>query len=358
MFQGDEVMQTDEKDRNKIILSWPVQWKISPRSLMITSLLVAVLILLGLSSLMFGTLKLSLMEVWQALSGQAEGPAKTVVIDWRLPRALAAAVFGAGLGVSGAIFQSLTQNPLGSPDVIGFSAGSYTGALLVLLGTSSLSLPGVAAGAMVGGAGTALVVYFLAFRHGTKGFRLIVVGIAVSALLGSLNSMLLIRSEADAALSAAAWGIGSLNGISWGQAGPAILLILLCLIISGLQTRGLREMELGDEIAVTHGVPIEKSRLALIITAVALTAFPTAVMGPVSFVALAAPQIARRLAGASQSLVPAAVTGALLLLGADVLAQRLLPGTILPVGMVTLSLGGIYLAVLLFKQAGRNQLKR
>lgn len=349
-------MQSDEISRSKWTIAWPVQWRISIRSLIVTSILICLIIVMGLIAMMIGTLQLDMLEVWQALTGQAEGVARTVVVEWRLPRALAAIIFGAGLGVSGAIFQSLTKNPLGSPDVIGFSAGSYTGALLVLLGTKSISFVGVAAGAMIGGMGTAFIVYLLAFRHGSKGFRLIIVGIAISALLGSLNSMMLLRSEADAALSAASWGIGSLNGISWGQAAPSLCTVLLLLVISGLQTRGLREMELGDEIAKTHGVFIEKSRLLLIVTAVALTAAPTAVMGPVSFVALAAPQMARRLAGASQSLVPAAAMGSLLLLGADFLAQRLFHGTVLPVGVVTLSLGGIYLVWLLFRQARKSPL--
>lgn len=261
---------------------------------------------------MVGTMTFSLQDVYSALTGQATGMTRTVVVEWRLPRVLSAIVFGAALAVSGAIFQSLTRNPLGSPDIIGFTSGSYTGALVVLLISGSTSFIGVATGALVGGFITAVVIYILAFRNGTQGFRLIIVGIAISAILGSVNSMLLLRSKAEVALTAAAWGVGSLNGIDWRHAFPAILLVLCFLIGAGIMNRPLREMELGGDAAKSHGVPLERTQLVLILVAVGLTAIPTAVMGPVTFVALAAPQIAQRFTKSAESLVPAAAMGAFL----------------------------------------------
>lgn len=342
--------------RREIVVKWPVKCRLGIRPLLAALAMAGAALVVALLSLLLGTLPVSLTDVAQALTGQAEGMVRTVVVDWRLPRAVAALVFGAGLGASGAIFQSLTKNPLGSPDIIGFSAGSYTGALLVLLGTGAVSFAAVASGAVAGGLVTAVLVYALAFRGGSKGFRLIIAGIGLSAMLGSFNAMLLLRSDSDAAYAAAAWGIGSLNGVSWAHVAPASVLMIVLLIASGLQTRSLREMELGDEAAKAHGVAVERSRFLLIATAVALTAVPTAVMGPVSFVALAAPQIAVRLAGPSRSLGPASAMGALLLLGSDFLAQRLVKGTIFPVGVVTLSLGGVYLVWLLFTQARKKSL--
>ncbi|MGO1855358.1 MAG: FecCD family ABC transporter permease, partial [Microbacteriaceae bacterium] len=155
--------------------------------------------------------------MWAALVDPDAGFARTVVLEWRLPRAVAAIVFGAALAVSGAIFQSLTRNPLASPDIIGFSTGSYTGALLVmtLIGGGYLA---VGAGALVGGIVTATAVYLLAWRRsGTQGFRLLIVGIAVAALLGSFNTWLLLTANLDVALNAAVWGAGTLNGITGTQ---------------------------------------------------------------------------------------------------------------------------------------------
>lgn len=229
------------------------------KALLATLAMLGIVIALGVLSLMVGTMPVSVADVFRAIMGHAEGMVRTVVVEWRLPRAVAAMVFGAALGASGAIFQSLTKNPLGSPDIIGFSSGSYTGALLVLLGTGTVSFAAVASGAILGGIGTAVIVYALAFRGGSKGFRLIIVGIGISAMLGSFNSMLLLRSDPDAAFAAAAWGVGSLNGVSWEQVLPASVVAVVLLLGAMLQTRPLREMELGDDTAKAHGVAVEKA---------------------------------------------------------------------------------------------------
>ncbi|CAH1219245.1 Ferric enterobactin transport system permease protein FepG [Paenibacillus sp. JJ-223] len=354
MIKGMRRLRPVQAGRREWAVTWPIKIRLGVKALLATLAMLGIVIALGVLSLMVGTMPVSVADVFRAIMGHAEGMVRTVVVEWRLPRAIAAMVFGAALGASGAIFQSLTKNPLGSPDIIGFSSGSYTGALLVLLGTGTVSFAAVASGAILGGIGTAVIVYALAFRGGSKGFRLIIVGIGISAMLGSLNSMLLLRSDPDAAFAAAAWGVGSLNGVSWEQVLPASVVAVALLLGAMLQTRPLREMELGDDTAMAHGVAVEKSRFLLIATAVVLTAVPTAVIGPVSFVALAAPQMAKRLAGASRSLMPAAAMGALMMLGADFAAQRLIRGTVFPVGVVTLSLGGLYLVWLLFMQARKN----
>ena len=337
--------------RRYVRFKGPLKWRIDVRDMVVTIILLITTIIVAMFALMMGSMEFSVQEVFAALVGQGTGAAETIVVEWRLPRVIAAIIFGAGLAVSGAIFQSLTRNPLGSPDIIGFSSGSYTGALLVILVSGSASYLGVAAGALAGGFVTAILIYLLAFRKGTQGFRLIIVGIAISTILGSVNSMLLIRNEAEVALTAAAWGVGSLNGMDWKHVLPAIILVIFLLFCAWMMNRPLREMELGNDAAKSHGVRIERSQLLLIFLAVALTAAPTAVMGPVSFVALAAPQIVQRFTKSAESLIPSAAMGAFLLLGADVLAQIIVPEIILPVGVVTLSLGGIYLLWLLFHQA-------
>lgn len=337
--------------RRYIRLKGPWKLRIDVRSIVVTAILLGATLAIALFGLMVGTLQLSVHDVISALSGEATKMTRTVVVEWRLPRVLAAIIFGAGLAVSGAIFQSLTRNPLGSPDIIGFTSGSYTGALIVILVSNSTSFIGIAAGALIGGIMTAFLIYILAFRNGTQGFRLIIVGIAVSTILSSLNSVLLLKSKAEVAYTAAAWGVGSLNGISWAQALPGMLIVVLLLMCAAVMSRPLREMELGEDAAKSHGIRMERSQLALILIAVVLTAAPTAVMGPVSFVALAAPQIALRFTKSAQGLVPVAAMGAFLLLGADIVAQRIVSGMILPVGVVTLSLGGIYLVWVLFRQA-------
>lgn len=337
--------------RKYIHLKGPVKLRLDVRSMSVTAIFLAAVLALGLFSLMVGTLKLSIVEVFSAFSGELTGLKRTVVIDWRLPRVIAAIVFGAGLAISGAIFQSITRNPLGSPDILGFTSGSYTGALVVMLVIKSMSFTTIAFGSLIGGFATAIIIYLFAFRNGTQGFRLIIVGIAISTVLGSINSMLLLQSKAEVALTAGAWGVGSLNGIDWYHVLPGILLVLVLLILAVIMNRPLREMELGKDASKSHGVHFERTQFLLILIAVALTAAATAIMGPVTFVALAAPQIALRFTNTAESLAPTAAVGAFVLLSADVLAQRMIPGMILPVGVLTLSLGGLYLVWLLFHQA-------
>ena len=282
-----------------------------------------------------------------ALTGMAMGA---------LPRALAAVVFGAMLGASGAIFQTITRNPLGSPDVIGFTTGAHTGGLVAILLVGGGWFATVA-GALLGGLATALVVVLLTLRGGVSGFRLIVVGIGLTAMLASFDTWLLLTADLDLAVIAATWGAGSLNGVDWAHVGPALVLGLVVLAASALVTRPLAQLDLGDDQAASLGARPDRTRLLGVVVGVALAALPVAVAGPIAFIALSAPQIGRRLAGsAGTPLVPAMLTGALLLAGADYAAQHLLGGLRPPVGLVTVVLGGAYLAWLVVRQNQKGSL--
>ncbi|MEU9731876.1 iron chelate uptake ABC transporter family permease subunit [Streptomyces sp. NPDC048002] len=304
-------------------------------------------------ALMTGSYALSPGQVLSALTGGQSGIVHEIVVEWRLPRVTAAVVFGAALGVSGAVFQSLLRNPLADPGVVGFSQGSYTGALIVILVVNGTYVQ-LVGGALLGGMATAVAVYLLAHRRGVQGFRLIVVGIAVSAMLGSLNTWLMLKADLDQAMSAAAWGAGSLNGVTWDQVAVGGACIAGLLLLAGLLGRPMRQMELGDDAAAAQGVRVAPVRLGLILVGVALTATVTAASGPIAFISLVSPQIGRRLARtAGITLAPAAFVGALLCLASDYLAQHVAP-TPLPVGIITVVLGGGYLGYLLFTEARRR----
>jgi iron complex transport system permease protein len=285
--------------------------------------------------------------VLRTLVGAGTPATDYIVLDLRLPRVLTALAVGAALGASGALFQSLTRNPLGSPDVVGFTTGASTGALVMIILVGG-GLAQVALGAIVGGTLAAAAVYVLAYRGEAHGDRLVIIGVGVQALLGAAITYLLVRADIVDAQRAALWLMGSLNARSWGHvviAGSAVVVLLPVALL--LAQRALI-LEMGDETARALGVPVERARLALIATAVGLAAAGTAAAGPVAFVALAAPQLARRLTRASgPNTVPSAVTGAALLLVSDLVAQRALAPTQLPVGVVTACLGGAYLIWLL-----------
>ncbi|MFE4080867.1 iron-enterobactin ABC transporter permease [Paenarthrobacter sp. YIM B13468] len=328
--------------------------RLDVRSILVTIPLLLAALTVAVVSLTTGDFEVTVPQVLQAFTGDAPGLAQTIVMEWRLPRVLSALVFGAALGMSGGIFQSMTRNPLGSPDIIGFNTGAYTGALIVML-TLGTGYLGIAVGALVGGILTALAVYLLAYRRGSQGFRLIIVGIGISAMLAAFNHWLILQAELEAALAAAVWGAGSLNGITWEQAAPAAVVVVVVALATLAVARRMQLLEMGDDAARALGVRAEPTRLLLLVLGVALTAAVTAVAGPIAFVALAAPQLARRLSrSAGITLVPSAVMGAFLLVASDLAAQRLFAPIQLPVGVVTVCIGGIYLVWLLAREAGKS----
>jgi len=330
-----------------------VSGRVSVKPALVCVVLAAAALALGVLALGTGEFTLSPGQVLEALAGEGTRAARLVVVEWRLPRVLLALMVGAALGLAGAIFQALTRNPLGSPDVIGFNTGAYTGVLVVTVFVGN-GYYLTAAGALIGGLATAAVVYLLAFRQGVQGFRLIIVGIAISAMLGSANQWFIIKVDLQAAFAAALWGQGSLNGLGWAQVTPvAVTLGVLVLALIGYGPR-LALLEMGEDAAAALGVRVEPVRLAYLVIGVALTAVATAAAGPISFVALAAPQLAQRLTRTPGiALLPAAAMGAFLLMLSDWLAQRAFAPTQLPVGVVTVSVGGLYFVWLLVRQARR-----
>lgn len=323
------------------------------RVLTINSILLLLSLLLLTLAVSLGTLSLSPFDVWRAFTGHGEPGVATVVTQWRAPRAIVALLLGAALGVSGAIFQSIIRNPLGSPDIIGFNSGAYTGALLVIILLHGSDYQ-IASGAMLGGIATAALVYLLAWRGGIVGFRLIIVGIAISAILVAFNTWLIITGALESVMTAALWGTGSLNGMTWTKIRPALFIIPLAIVAALLMGKRLQLLEMGDDSARSLGVNAEASRLWLMLFGISLTAVATATAGPISFIALAAPQIARRMTRASGTpLFSAAMVGAILLLAADITAQNAFADIQLPVGAVTVSIGGIYLIWLLIREARR-----
>ena len=329
--------------------------RVRVRTVVVSVVVTVATALVAVLALSLGDLPLTPAQVLGALLGVDGGFTATVVREWRLPRVLAAVLFGAALGASGAVFQSLTRNPLASPDVIGLSAGSYAGGLgaIILLGAGAGSVP-VSAGAIVGGLAAAALVYALSYRSGIQGFRLIVIGIGVSAMLQALSTYLLLRAKLEVAMVAAVWGAGSLSAVGWAQFLPAAAVVVLAFGALGSFSGSLSRMELGDDAARALGVRVEAARLGLVVSAVALTAAVTAAAGPIAFVALAAPQIAHRLTRtAGIAIVPSAAVGALVLVTADIVAQHALP-TALPVGLVTVVIGGAYLVWLLIHETRRR----
>lgn len=326
----------------------------APRTAIVTGILVAVILVVFLVALGSGRYEVSWMRVLEILVGQGTRPERYAVLELRLPRALLAIVAGAGLALSGAMFQSLTRNPLGSPDVIGFANGAYAGVVLsILLFGGGRGV--VQAGALLGGIATAVVVYLLAFRRGVHGFRLIIVGIAVSMILSALTTWLMLRARVDTAMSAAVWGTGSLNGATGADVAQVGISLAVLLPFVAIAARSLRALSLGEDAAASLGVRVRWATLGISVLGVALSASTVAVTGLIMFIALAAPQVARRATGTAQvPMVTTALMGAALLSLSDWIAQHGLGERVLPVGVVTVCIGGGYLVWLLIREARRS----
>lgn len=343
------------RSRHRLVRLGALTLRMERRALTVGIGMAAAIVCAGAVALVIGDYPMTVGEVLGALLGSADDPlAQYFVQEQRAPRIAAAALVGAALGVSGAIFQSLSANPLGSPDVIGFTIGAATGALLQIVVLDG-GPAAVAVGAVLGGFGTAAVVYLLAWRQGLAGFRLVLVGIGVAAVLQGVNSLLVVRASLEAAQTAAQWLAGSFNATTWVETLIVLAAVVVLLPAALLLARPLGAMTMGDDVATGLGIRVERRRLELVVVGVALVSLAVATAGPIAFVALAAPQLARRLSRTSGiGMGSAALMGALLVLVSDIVAQRLLAPTQLPVGVVTGSLGGVYLIWLLAREWRRN----
>ena len=326
--------------------------RIQRRSLIMTLVLLAAALMVGWWNLISGSAMLGASDALAALLGTADEGTSRVILEWRAPRVVFTLLGGAALALAGAVFQSQTRNPLGSPDIIGFSAGAYTGALLVAV----LGVSGVWAtpfGAILGGTATGAVVYLLAWKRGVSGLRIILVGIGVSIFLGSLNTYLVTTLRLEAAMAVATWGAGSVNDITWSHVLPLLGIGAVALPVMLANARNMQLMEMGDDAASGLGIQLERTRLIQFFCGIVLVALVTAAAGPIAFIALVAPQLALRLAGAAAGsshtgqLIPSAAMGALLLTLSDTIARAPLIPVSLPVGVITLILGGAYLIWLL-----------
>jgi len=322
---------------------------IEKRAVTVTIAFTTVTVAAAILAVTLGRVHIPYAEVIATLLGHGEGGMRQqIILNLRLPRVLVAIFAGASLGVSGAIFQSVSRNALGSPDIIGFTTGAATGALLqiVIFGGGPLA---VAFSAMLGGLLTATMVYLLSIRHGaTNGYRLVLTGIGAGATLNALNSLMLVKGDLDNAIAANLWLSGSLDARNWDHAVPLMGAACLLIPLAGLAARRLTMIEMGDDLARQLGINFERTRFCMIACAVLLAAIATAAAGPIAFLALAAPQLASRLAASrGVPMFSAATIGAFLLVMTDLATQFLATDLVLPIGRTTGLFGGLYLMWLL-----------
>jgi len=311
---------------------------------------VALLVLLAgvmLASACLGQTYIPPGEVWRTLR-TGSGPYDLVVTELRVPRIALGALVGAALGLAGALVQSVTRNPLASPDVIGVGHGAAAATVLALA-TGAVASPGaLPVVSVAGGLAAAALVYVLAWRRGMQPNRFVLTGVGIGVALSAVVQLYLTDSELEAAEQVKLWLTGSLNGRGREQAGPLGVVLLVSLPALVWAGRILRPLGLDADTAAALGVRVDRARLGLTVLGVVLAATATGAAGPIGFVALTAPQLARRITRTPQlPLLNTALTGAVVLVAADLAARTLLPPLEIPVGALTSLVGGPYLLWLL-----------
>ena len=287
-------------------------------------------------------------EVFRVILGETVPGASFTVGELRLPRATMAVLAGFAFGIAGVTFQTMLRNPLASPDIIGISSGASVAAVFGII-VLALDETAVSFLALGGALVTAAAIYLLSHRGGFAGTRLILIGIGVAAMLDSAVTYILSRAAAWDLQTAMQWLTGSLNGATWAGVLPLALAsaVLVPLVLS--QGRRLGMLRLGDDSAAVLGVNVPRTRVLLMVSAVALLAFATAACGPIAFVAFMAGPIASRIIGPGASpLLSAGLVGALLVLTADLAGQFAFDSRY-PVGVITGALGAPYLVFLLIR---------
>ncbi|NWF27839.1 iron chelate uptake ABC transporter family permease subunit [Streptomyces sp. PKU-EA00015] len=287
-------------------------------------------------------------EVLKVLLGQPS-PDELVVGTLRLPRLVVGLLVGAAFGVAGALIQTVARNPLASPDIIGISQGAsaLTVTALTFGVTSYTALPYLS---VTGGIVAAALVYVFAWRGGLHATRFVLIGIGFAIALRSVTTLVMTKGDYLVAQQAQIWMTGSLNGRGWEETAPLgwTLLVLLPAVLWA--ARAQRTVAMDDDTATALGVRLGRVRLGLVLLGVVLASVATGAAGPVDFVALLAPQIARRMTRTAQiPLFCSALMGAVIVVLADLLARRLFSPTELPVGVLTAAVGAPYLIWLIVR---------
>lgn len=312
------------------------------------------------ASVVYGSTVIPFADVVTALaralglgSGDA-GPVDRIIVDLRLPRAILAIAVGAALGVVGLLLQTVTRNDLADPFLFGLSAGAAAGAVAVItrigdrIGIFTLPLA-----AFVGGMCATAVVLLLIRR--TQGFgpeRLVLAGLAVSFLFSALTNYLVFSGDQRAAHSVLFWTMGGLGLASWHNIGIGLAGAALALGYALLRHRHLDALLGGEETAESLGVPVARLRVATFVAASFATALVVSIAGVIGFIGLMIPHVARPLARPlhGRLAVACALFGAVLLLASDLAARTLLPPQELPVGVVTSSIGALFVVFMLLRQ--------
>ncbi|SDD70459.1 iron complex transport system permease protein [Paenibacillus sp. UNCCL117] len=323
------------------------------RSISILLLLVLLAAVLSVISLSLGSVRIPIREVVLSLIGQNTASSDLILMQFRLPRIVAAILIGAALAVSGALLQGVIRNPLAAPDLIGVTGGASVAVVAFMtLFTGKYSIQWVPVIAIVGAFLAAAINYGLAWKRGVSPFRLILIGIGVSTAMGALTTYLLVSGPAYLAAQILNWTTGSIYGTNWKHIGALWPWVALFIPLSLLYAKELNVQSLGETASTGLGSRLQLSRLVLLCYTVALAGAAVGIGGMISFIGLLAPHMSRKLVGNSyQMLIPvSALVGGIILLLADLAGRMLFQPLDIPAGVFTAGIGAPFFMYLLFRR--------
>ena len=303
-------------------------------------------LLFGLS-IRLGTYTLSFEEIWAAF--QPDDINYFILMEYRLPRAVLAILLGGALAISGVLVQSVVRNPLASPDILGINNAAGLVAVSVLMFLPNLAFYWMPIFAFLGGV-LSFVILWIVCGFNFRPIKMAIIGVALSALWAAISHYLMLTNPVEIN-TAMLWLTGSLWGRSWSYLNVVLPWLVVLLPLPFIFCRDLDTLGLGENKASTLGVTVNKVQISVLVLAVALSTTAVAICGPIAFLGLVAPHLARRLVGGRhRTLLPAAlIIGALLLQLSDILARVIDPPTELPAGILTAIIGAPYFFYLLMR---------
>lgn len=330
---------------------FPISGLIEIRSIIIITCFVLASFFIFLSSIKMGSFELSYIEILQAIFGRGNPGDVLIIQQFRLPRILTAMLVGSCLAGAGAILQSMIRNPLASPDLIGVTSGASVMAVLFITVFSLPSIHYLPVITFVGALLTTLLLYRLSWLNEITAFRLILIGIGINEAMQAFTKLLLVISPIPNVAKAQLWLTGSVYGSSWLEVSILWIwmLLLLPLVFVFVPTANLHQ--LGDDVAAGLGNPVQRHRFILLFLSAGLAGIAVAISGPISFIGLIAPHIAKKIIGpafGSWFLLSLFIGGMVVML-ADLIARTAFAPLDLPVGIFTSLIGAPFFLYLLYK---------
>lgn len=326
------------------------------RAYTVTMVFISISIVAVLISLNTGTLRLSPFKVIQTLFGYGDFKSSTVLFDYRMPRILITMLAGVGLGISGAILQGLSRNPLADPGILGLHAGASFGLIIFVTYFHSLDEKAsilIPLFTFLGGVLTAFLIVLLAYDRykGILPIRIILIGIAISAGFSAITLFLSLRLDEETYSFASRWLVGNVWGRDWIHVIALFPWILILAPYAWFQSNTLNALSLGDDVAAGLGTSVQKQRLLMLVTAVGLSCASVAMAGGIGFIGLVAPHLARRLVGPMyQHFLPVSgLIGLIILVLADTIGRSIFQPNAIPAGIVVAAIGAPYFLYLLTK---------